>query len=174
MAVARVLRLLRDLKREGLMEDYLLFGSVAVMAHTRPFYTRDIDVAVDVPDDQAFLAVFSRLASIGRVEGHAIVIDGTPVEVFPADISPIIKDAVNHHPLRKRVEGVMVKVASPEHLLVEALRVHRARDKGRVFILDEVINRERLAELFRRLDGSGTLERRYQDLVGKTSESAGE
>ena len=36
MAVADVLKVFRDLKREGTVRDYLLFGSIAVMVHTRP------------------------------------------------------------------------------------------------------------------------------------------
>ena len=39
MAVADVLRVLRDMKREGFIQDYILYGSVAAMVHTRPFYT---------------------------------------------------------------------------------------------------------------------------------------
>ena len=146
MAIVDALRVFRDLKREGIVHDYLLFGSVAAMAHTRPFFTRDVDVGVAVDSDEEFFQVLSRLADFGRVEGHSVVIDGTPVEVFPVDISPVIRDALSHAN-RKRVEGVVTKVAAPEHLMLEALRVYRSQDKGRVFLLDEVVDGTKLRAL---------------------------
>ncbi len=136
------------------------------MVYTEPFYTRDVDIGLAVTSDQEFLRVFGQLAKLGRVEGHAVVIKGTPAEVFPVDISPIIQDALVHA-IRKQVEGIKVKVAPPEHLLLESLRVYRAKDKGRVFILDEVVDRRKLRALLGRLDHDGTLKRRYQTLTRK-------
>ena len=167
MAVVDVLRVFRDLKREGTVRDYLLFGSVATMVHTRPFFTQDVDIGVAVSEDREFLQIFNRLADFGRVQGHSVVISGTPVEVFPTDISPIIQDALDH-PNRKRVDGVVVKVAPAEHLLIESLRVYRNQDKGRVFMLDDVVDRDKLLSLFERLDHDGILRRRYLTLTGKT------
>jgi hypothetical protein len=167
LAIAAALKVFRDLKREGVVKDFILFGSVAAMVHTRPFYTQDLDIGLAVESDSEYLSLFNRLAEFGRIEGHAIVIDGTPVEVFPVSISPIIEDAIRDSP-RKRVEGMMVKVASPEHLLLEALRVFRNQDKGRIFLLDEVVDATRLGVLFRRLDDDDTLRRRYESLTGKS------
>ncbi|MDP7534246.1 MAG: hypothetical protein QGI88_10820 [SAR202 cluster bacterium] len=145
-----------------------MFGSVAAMAHTRPFYTKDIDIGVAVDSDQEYWALFQRLTEFGTVDGHSVVIHDTPVEVFPVDISPIIQDALDHAD-RKRVEGIVVKVAPPEHLLLEALRVNRNQDKGRVFLLDDVIDKQSLRALLERLDDDGELKRRYQTLTGKSS-----
>ena len=167
MAISDVIKVFRDLKREGVVRDYLVFGSVAAMVHTRPFFTRDVDIGLAVQSDREFQEVFRRLSDFGNVEGHSVVIAGTPVEVFPVNISPVIDDALAEAD-RKRVGGVVVKVASPEHLLIEALRVNRASDKGRVFMLDEVVDRSRLRSLLARLDRRGTLTRRYQELTGKT------
>lgn len=167
MAIVDVLKAFRALKQEGTVQDYLLFGSVAAMVHTRPFFTRDVDIGVVVSGDEEFLRIFNRLASFGRIRGHSVVIQGTPVEVFPVDISPIIRDALDR-PNRKRVEGVVVKVAPPEHLLLESLRVYRSQDKGRVFLLDDVVDRDKLRILFGRLDHDGTLRQRYEALTGKT------
>ncbi len=144
-----------------------MFGSVAAMAHTRPFYTKDIDIGVAVDSDQEYWALFQRLTEFGTVDGHSVVIHDTPVEVFPVDISPIIQDALDHAD-RKRVEGIVVKVAPPEHLLLEALRVNRNQDKGRVFLLDDVIDKQSLRALLERLDDDGELKRRYQTLTGKS------
>jgi len=85
------------------------------MAHTRPFYTKDIDIGVAVDSDQEYWALFQRLTEFGTVDGHSVVIHDTPVEVFPVDISPIIQDALDHAD-RKRVEGIVVKVAPPEQM----------------------------------------------------------
>ena len=166
MPIADVLKVLKQLKDEGTVRDYLVFGSVAAMVHTRPFFTKDVDIGIAVESDAEFMTIFRRLASFGEVAGHSVVIQGTPTEIFPVDISPIIQDALLHAH-RKLVEGMMVKVAPPEHLLLEALRVFRSQDKGRVFLLDDVTDREKLRSLFRRLDSEGVLGRRYQGLTGK-------
>jgi hypothetical protein len=166
MSIADVLKAFRQLKDDGSVRDYLVFGSVAAMAHTRPFFTRDVDIGVAVESDAEFIEVFRRLASFGEVRGHAVVINDTPAEVFPVDISPIIQDALVHA-RRKRVEGMMVKVAPPEHLLLEALRVFRNQDKARVFLLDEVADRKKLRSLLGRLDSEGVLKQRYRGLTGK-------
>jgi len=166
MAIADVLRVFHILKQEGTVRDYLVFGSVAAMVHTRPFFTRDVDIGVAVGSDEEFRHIFNRLMDFGKVEGHSVVIHETPVEIFPVDISPIIQDALIHS-IRKRVEDVVVKVASPEHLLLEALRVYRNQDKGRIFLLDEVVDRQKLRMLLGRLDLDGTLRQRYRSLTGK-------
>ena len=167
MAIADVFRVFRDLKQERTVRDYLVFGSVAAMLHTRPFFTRDVDIGVATESDAEFWRIFNRLADFGKVDGHSVVIHGTPVEIFPVDISPIIQDALIHAN-RKRVENVLVKIASPEHLLLESLRVYRSQDKGRVFLLDDVVDRDKLRILFGRLDHDGTLRQRYQSLTGKS------
>jgi hypothetical protein len=166
MAIADVLKVYRDLRRELTIQDYIVFGSVAAMVHTRPFHTQDVNIGVAVKSDSEFSAIFSRLSEFGHLEGHSVVIHDTPVELFPVDISPIIKDALEDCP-RKRVEGLVIKVASPEHLLLESLRVYRNQDKSRVFLLDDAVDRDRLHVLFRRLDHDGTLRRRYEALTGK-------
>lgn len=165
MAIADVLGAFRELKREGVVRDYMIFGSVAAMVHTEPFFTEDVDIGVAVDSDAEYATVFRHLAAFGRVDGHSVIINGTPAQVFPVDISPIVRDALDHA-LRRKVEGIVVKVAPPEHLLLEALRVNRPKDRGRVPILDEVVDRRKLAGLFRRLDSDGTLKGRYQRLIG--------
>jgi hypothetical protein len=168
MAIADVLRVFQGLKQEGTVRDYLVFGSVAAMAHTRPFFTRDVDIGVAAESDEEFQSIFNRLAGFGKIEGHSIVINGTAAEVFPVDISPIIQDALAHAD-RKRVEGMLVKIAPAEHLILESLRVNRPQDKARVLLLDEFVDSEKLAMLFGRLDHDGELRRRYQTLTGKAS-----
>ena len=121
-----------------------------------------------ITDDQEYSRIFNRLSDFGTVQGHAVVINGTPVEVFPVDISPIIDDALNH-PIRKRVGGVLVKVASAEHLLLEALRVYPTEDKGRAIIVDAVADPDKLLDLFERLDHGGTFQRRYREITNQTS-----
>ena len=66
MAIADVLRVFRDLKREGTVKDYVVYGSIAAMVHTRPFYTKDVDIGVLVASDVEYVKIFRRLAEFGR------------------------------------------------------------------------------------------------------------
>ena len=61
MAIVDVLRIFQELKRGRVVHDYILFGSVAAMAYTRPFYTRDVDIGVAVTSDREFLASLTGL-----------------------------------------------------------------------------------------------------------------
>ena len=145
----------------------MIYGSVAAMVHTSPFYTRDIDIAIPIENMDDWGTAIHGLSSFGSFREQAVVINGTPVDMFPTDISPILEDAMDQA-RRKRVEGVLVKVASPEHLLLEALRVfRRPKDHSRVVILDAYINRTKLRNLFRKLDVDGKLEERYRSLMQK-------
>lgn len=164
MAIADVLRVIQQLKREGVVRDYILFGSVAAMVHTRPFYTQDVDIGIAAASDSEFSDVLRRLADFGTTDGMTVAISGTPVEVFPVDSRPIIQDAIAHA-LRKRVEGILVKVTPPEHLVLEALSTYRNKDKARVFLLEDVVDRTKLGALLRRLDHDGTLRSRYEALT---------
>jgi hypothetical protein len=153
------------MKREGTIRDFVIYGSVAAMVHTRPFHTKDIDIAIPVETVREYGEVLNRLASFGHFERQTVVIKGTPVDMFPADVSPVVRDALRSA-RRKLVEGKMVKVASPEHLLLEALRAFRyPDDHSRVMTLDAYVDRVKLRELFRRLDHDGQLKERYQELM---------
>tara|TARA_B100000315_G_scaffold182443_1_gene171300 strand:- start:481 stop:987 length:507 start_codon:yes stop_codon:yes gene_type:complete len=167
MAIADVMRALRTMKDEGSLSEFMLYGSVAAMVHTRPFFTNDVDIAVVVNSDEEFANVFNRLADFGQVEGHAIKIGGTLAEIFPADISPVIQDAIEAA-LSRKVEGFYVKVAGPEHLVLEALRVGRPQDQARVLMLDNALDYDVLRAALLRLDEDGTLERNFREITGKT------
>ena len=156
----------RDLKREGTVRDYIVYGSVAAMVHARPFYTKDIDIGVVVSSDLEYIQIRRRLSNFGVVEGQHVEINGTLAAVFPSDISPIIDDAVEGA-FRNRVENVYAKVATPEHLVLEALRAARRGDRLRALQLDMVANRSKLKELFERLDRDGELQARYQAITGQ-------
>ena len=104
---------------------------------------------------------------LGRVEGQRVIICDTPVDVFPYDISPIVQDAFKTAK-RKKVEGVLVRVASVEHLILEALRAGRRQDRERALLLNSVADRGRLRSLLRRLDLDGTLRRHYTSITRQT------
>ncbi len=167
MAIRDVMRTLRVMKEEGSFTDFMVFGPVAAMAHTRPFYTKDVDIAVVVDSDEEYRAVLRRLSDFGTIKGFAVEIGGTLAEIFPDDISPIIRHAVKHA-LRRKVDGSFVKIAPPEHLLLEAVRAGRVDDHARVLMLNEAIDRRGLNALFRKLDSHGTLRRDYKRITGKT------
>ena len=106
-----VMRTLRVMKDEGSLTDFMVYGSVAAMVHTRPFYTRDIDVAVVVDSDDEYRAVLRCLSEFGTIKGFAFAIEGTLAKISADDISPIIHDAVKHA-LRRKVEG-LIREKSP-------------------------------------------------------------
>lgn len=165
--IVDVLKILHGLKKEKKVRDFMLIGAVAAMAYVRPFFSDDVDIALVTASDAEFLEVFRQVSGYGTVEGYTIIIAGVKLQLFPLDISAILADAYKHSKV-KRVQGMAVKVAPPEHLVIEALRVYRAKDKARVHLLMEAVSLKVLAALFRRLDTDGTLRHRFKAVTGQT------
>ena len=63
-------RLVDDLR--SLEADFALVGGLAISMRAEPRLTRDVDVAVSVPDDDAAEAVVSSLASVGYEPGALV------------------------------------------------------------------------------------------------------
>ena len=61
MAIADVLRAMNSLKRSRVIQDYLVFGSVAAMLYTRPFATEHVDIGIAVASDAEYRRAFQEI-----------------------------------------------------------------------------------------------------------------
>ena len=141
------------LKEEGLIQDYAIGGAIAALRWTEPFFTQDLDVFILLKDEDKkkgvidLSPIYEYLKSKGyEWKGHWIMIEGVPVDIFPAD--PLEKEAIEQAQ-EVEYEGVKTKVIVPEYLIALFLRAGRDKDLRKIEMLLEQcqIDRERLQKI---------------------------
>jgi predicted nucleotidyltransferase len=151
--VKNALEVFNELKQRGLIRDYAIGGAIAALRWTEPFFTQDLDIFVLLEkeaDEEGLIVlspVYEYLRGKGYVwKGHWIVIEGVPIDVFPAD--PLEREAVEQA-LAVEYEGVSTKVIIPEYLIALFLRAGRDKDWRKIqMLLDQCeIDRERLQRI---------------------------
>lgn len=147
------LNVLNELKEKGLIKDYAIGGAIAALRWTEPFFTQDLDIFIVLEkeaDEKGVIIlspIYEYLKSKGYVwKGHWIMIEGVPVDIFPAD--PLEKEAIEEAE-EAEYEGVRTKVIIPEYLIALFLRGGRDKDLRKVQMLLEQceIDRERLQSI---------------------------
>ncbi len=136
-----VIRVMNELKEQGLIKDYAIGGAVAALRWTEPFLTQDLDIfvvlerEVDASGLIVLTPIYEYLRNQGYVwKGHWIMIEGIPVDIFPAD--PLEREAIAEA-VEVEYEGITTKVMTPEYLIALFLRANRAKDKGKIALLLE-------------------------------------
>jgi len=153
IAVKNALKVLNELKEEGLIRDYAIGGAIAALRWTEPFFTQDLDIFIVLEkeaDEKGLIIlspIYEYLKSKGYVwKGHWIIIEGVPVDMFPAD--SLEKEAVEQAQ-EAEYEEVRTKVIIPEYLIALFLRAGRDKDLRKIQMLLEQceIDRERLEKI---------------------------
>ena len=164
MGLVVSIRVLNNLKRRRIIRDYVLIGGVAATAYMEPVFTEDLDVVVMVDTDEEYLHLFQAVSSYpDGMDGTHHILGGVPVQIFPSTVKPLYDDALGNA-RRVRVGNLLVKVASPEHLVLLALEAFRERDRFRITALLPLTDPSILNGLMRRFDETGELTRRLDTL----------
>jgi hypothetical protein len=153
---------MNELKERGLIKDYAIGGAIAALRWTEPFFTQDLDVFIileEEADERGFIMlspIYEYLKERGYVwKGHWIMIEGIPVDIFPAD--PLEEEAIAEAE-EIEYEGVKTKVLTPEYLIALFSRAGREKDKRKIGLLLEQAEVDR-QELGRIWDKYGLSER---------------
>lgn len=141
MALTGVLKVLNDLKRKGLIGDYAIGGGYAVNYYLEPSYTYDLDILVLLGSDADYRALYNYFRGQGtKIENVYVVIDNTPVQLFPSYISSLFADAIRKA-RRITIKGTPGKVVTVEHLIALLLVSFRPKDRIRILELVEQANK---------------------------------
>ena len=162
------LKTLNQLKETGVIEDYAIGGGYAVIYHTIPYSTYDLDIFVILRDEDDFHALYQYFREKGsKIEDEYIYIGDMPVQFLPNFISPLFNDVVEQaHEII--MEGIPSKVARVEHLIVLALDAFRAKDKIRIVELLGKADKNLLDEILRRFDNEeGKLHARFKRVLAE-------
>jgi len=152
--VKETLKVLNELKEKGLIQDYAIGGAIAALRWIEPLFTQDLDVFILLKDEDDkkkgvidLSPMYEYLKSKGyEWKGHWIMIEGVPVDIFPAD--PLEKEAIEQAQ-EVEYEGVKTKVIVPEYLIALFLRAGRNKDRRKIEMLLEQcqIDKERLQKI---------------------------
>jgi hypothetical protein len=150
--LAEVFAILARAVGEGLVRDYALVGAVASIFYAETIRTYDLDVAVALPASNRLLVslepLYAWLGAQGFVpDREHVVIHGIPVQFLSSD-PPLWADAVAEARTFD-YDGVGVRVAGPEHLVLMALEAPSMRRRERAALLVEsgAVDPERLVPL---------------------------
>ncbi|MGB9871322.1 MAG: hypothetical protein ACPLYD_06645 [Anaerolineae bacterium] len=159
------LRVLNELKEKGFVRDYAIGGAVAALRWTEPFFTQDLDVFVALEAQEGLILLtplYEYLQSHGYMwKGHWIVVEGIPIDIFPAD--PLETEAIEQA-IEVEYEGVRAKVMTPEYLIALFLRAGREKDlaKLRMLLEQSGVDRSRLKEILERYG----LSEKFRSILG--------
>ncbi|RKY38710.1 MAG: hypothetical protein DRP76_04110 [Candidatus Omnitrophota bacterium] len=151
----KTLKVLNELKQKGLIQDYAIGGAIAALRWIEPFFTQDLDIFILLKDKGKkeiidLSPIYEYLKAKGyEWKGHWVVIEGVPVDIFPAD--PLEKEAVEQAQ-ETEYEGIKTKVIIPEYLIALFLRAGRSKDYRKIEMLLEQcqINKEKLQKILNR------------------------
>lgn len=165
----KTLSVMNELKEKGLIKDYAIGGAIAALRWTEPFFTEDLDIFIvlEKRKDEKSLIVLTPIYEYFRNKGylwekHWIVIEGVPVDIFPADS---LEEEAIENALETEYEGVPTKIITPEYLIALFLRAGREKDERKIELLLEQteINLEKLNNILIKYD----LMRKFEDFRQK-------
>lgn len=158
------LKVLNELETEGLLTRYAIGGAMALLFHTEPVATFDLDIFCFVPESGPLITL-APLYDALRAGGHTIdaehvVIAGVPVQFIPA-YNQLVIEALSEAESRKFGE-TPTHVLRLEHLLAIMLQTGRPKDWQRAAMVSaaatvdelrllDILNRHGLTETWKRI-----------------------
>jgi len=136
----RAIKVIHQLRQQGLIRDYAIGGASALIFYTEPALTYDVDVFIVVEGSESELVSLAPLYEHLRARGYTpqgeqVLIEGVPVQFIVA-YNPLTVEAVQEAQTH-RLNQTEVRVMSPEHLVAIALQTGRAKDRERIRLLLE-------------------------------------
>lgn len=152
----KTLKVVNELRKKGLIEDYAIGGGIATIFYVEPFLTYDLDIFI-IPSkkerrkDLILLSpIFDYLENKSYSwRGEHIIIEGIPVQFIPAD--KLEEEAVRKAKQIK-YKRVRTKILTPEYLTCILLRAGRKKDTEKVEKLLEQteVDKKKLKDILRR------------------------
>jgi hypothetical protein len=151
----RTIRVLNDMKRDLVIEEYAVGGAIAALFYVEPFETHDLDVFLILKPTEGPLvsleSVFRYLTGRGySAQAQDVLIEGVPVQFLVAGTS-LVDEAI-HDASNLKYGDEPVRVMTPEHLLAMMVELGRPKDRARValFLEECEFDRPRLSEILDR------------------------
>ncbi len=138
------IKVLNELKDKGLIKDYAIGGAIAALKYVSPFFTEYLDIFIILQEEQSdkklivLSPIYEYFEEKGyRWEKHWIIIEGVPVDIFPAD--ELEKEAIENA-VHTNYEEIPTKVITPEYLIALFLRASREKDVNKINMILQQAN----------------------------------
>ena len=167
------LQVINELKEKGLIKDYAIGGAIGALRWIEPFFTRDLDIFIVLKEKSeegeliVLSPIYEELKKRGYIwEGHWIIIEGIPVDIFPVDE---LEEKAVENAQETEYEGVKTKVITPEYLIALFLRANRDKDKRKIQMLLEQleIDEEKLKEILKEFGLTEKFDRFKEEYYGR-------
>ena len=152
----QTVKVLNEMKAEGVILEYALGGAVAALFYIEPIETHDLDVFISLPQTQtgpllSLDGVYDYLTNKGYVpkQDH-VVVEGVPVQFLVAS-TPLVEEAMGEASDRE-YGAQKLSVMRPEYLAAIMAEVNRPKDRIRLALfLDQApLELKRLTEILQR------------------------
>jgi hypothetical protein len=149
------LRVLKELKRKHLIEDYAIGGGMAVVFHAEPLLTYDIDAFVILPPSSGQIVTLTPIYKYVREKGFKIrkehiLIGEMPVQIIPA-YNALVEEAVKEA-VEAKYERAKMRVVGVEYLVAIMLQTFRPKDRFRISMVmaEAKVDKRRLSRILRK------------------------
>lgn len=149
------LRIINQMVKDGVVEEYAIRGAVAAIYYLEPFDTADLDIffQVSAPSSDLMLLapIYEYLTERGyEAKGESIYIEGLPVQFLPV-FNPLTDEAVKRAQTIK-YSRVTTRIMRPEHLVAIMLDTGRPKDYLRIgmFLEQGAVNIRTLTAVLKR------------------------
>ena len=145
---------INEMVADGAIENYAVAGAIGAMFYVEPFSTEDLDAFVLTPEDRLVIEPpgweYLKSRGYNEIRRDGIVVEGWPVQFIP--IKNALEQEAYLNAQHLDFEGVIVRVALPEHLVAIALNVGRTKDLARVemFLEQKEVDTDALEDVVRR------------------------
>ena len=149
----KVFEVLEEIKKKGLVEDYAIGGAFATIRWTEPFLTEDLDVFLKLKHrEKTGIIDLSPIYNYLKEKGYQwrkqwIIIEGVPVDFIVAD--ELEEEAIDNSS-EVEIEGMKIKIFSPEYLIAIAVRTGRDKDIHRIKRLLDFADKKKLKKILLR------------------------
>lgn len=151
----QTLKVINQMKEEGVIESYAIGGAIAAMFYIDPFATEDLDIFFAISGTGSALDLLSPIyAYLDKLnyhpEGAMVNIEGWPVQFLPI-YKPLIEEAVEQAN-ETEYNQTPVRVMRAEHLVAIMLDTGRPKDYARITRFLEVgaVDTEALMDILSR------------------------
>jgi hypothetical protein len=129
------LKVINQMVKDGVIEDYAIGGAVAAIYYLEPFDTADLDIFVQVNATGSELTILAPIYDYLVKQGYEakaefIYIEGLPVQFLPV-FNPLTEEAVEKAQTIK-YSRVATRIMRPEHLVAIMLDTGRPKDYLRI------------------------------------------
>jgi hypothetical protein len=129
------LKVINQMVKDGVIEEYAVGGPVAAINYLEPFATADLDIFVQANATGSDLAtpapIYNYLVEQGyEAKGEFIYIEGLPVQFLPI-FNPLTEEAVEKAQTIKYSQ-VTTRIMRSEHLVAIMLDTGRPKDYLRI------------------------------------------